>query len=254
MAEKLTYALTIGGFDGSAGAGILADVKAMAHFGVYAQSVCTALTEQNEDEFVAPGWIIWERIEAQLDTLFRKHTFEFVKIGLVEKPKILKRIVDYVRAKSPKAFIVWDPIASASAGYHFMRGIEQDDFLPIMSSIDLVTPNAEEFALLGLGLAASRDQIQLGKDFAILLKGGHSVGGDSVDTLWTKDGNQYKFSSPRIPGDGKHGTGCNLSSAIVANLALGKSLTEACQIAKNYMDEFIMSGEGRLGFISSSAR
>lgn len=254
MAEKLTYALTIGGFDGSAGAGILADVKAMAHFGVYAQSVCTALTEQNEDEFVAPGWIIWERIEAQLDTLFRKHTFEFVKIGLVEKPKILKRIVDYVRAKSPKAFIVWDPIASASAGYHFMRGIEQDDFLPIMSSIDLVTPNAEEFALLGLGLAASRDQIQLGKDFAILLKGGHSVGGDSVDTLWTKDGNQYKFSSPRIPGDGKHGTGCNLSSAIIANLALGKSLTEACQIAKNYMDEFIKSGEGRLGFISSSAR
>lgn len=254
MAEKLTYALTIGGFDGSAGAGILADVKAMAHFGVYAQSVCTALTEQNEDEFVAPGWIIWERIEAQLDTLFRKHTFEFVKIGLVEKPKILKRIVDYVREKSPKAFIVWDPIASASAGYHFMRGIEQDDFLPIMSSIDLVTPNAEEFALLGLGLAASRDQIQLGKDFAILLKGGHSVGGDSVDTLWAKDGNQYKFSSPRIPGDGKHGTGCNLSSVIVANLALGKSLTEACQIAKNYMDEFIKSGEGRLGFISSSAR
>ena len=254
MAEKLTYALTIGGFDGRAGAGILADVKAMAHFGVYAQSVCTALTEQNEDEFVAPGWIIWERIEAQLDTLFRKHTFEFVKIGLVEKPKILKRIIDYVREKSPKAFIVWDPIASASAGYHFMRGIEQDDFLPIMSSIDLVTPNAEEFALLGLGLAASRDQIQLGKDFAILLKGGHSVGGDSVDTLWTKDGNQYKFSSPRIPGDGKHGTGCNLSSAIVANLALGKSLTEACQIAKNYMDEFIKSGEGRLGFISSSAR
>ena len=254
MAEKLTYALTIGGFDGSAGAGILADVKAMAHFGVYAQSVCTALTEQNEDEFVAPGWIIWERIEAQLDTLFRKHTFEFVKIGLVEKPKILKRIVDYVREKSPKAFIVWDPIASASAGYHFMRGIEQDDFLPIMSSIDLVTPNAEEFALLGLGLAASRDQIELGKDFAILLKGGHSVGGDSVDTLWAKDGKQYKFSSPRIPGDGKHGTGCNLSSAIVANLALGKSLTESCQIAKNYMDEFIKGGEGRLGFISSSAR
>ena len=254
MSEKMNFALTIAGFDGSAGAGILADVKAMAHFGVYCESVCTALTQQNEDEFVAPGWIIWERIEAQLDTLFRKHTFEFVKIGLVEKPKILKRIVDYVREKSPKAFIVWDPIASASAGYHFMRGIEQDDFLPIMSNIDLVTPNAEEFALLGLGLAASRDQIELGKDFAILLKGGHSVGGDSVDTLWAKDGKQYKFSSPRIPGDGKHGTGCNLSSAIVANLALGKSLTESCQIAKNYMDEFIKSGEGRLGFISSSAR
>jgi len=249
MSGTMKYALCIGGFDGSAGAGIIADVKAMSHFGVYAQTVCTALTEQNEDEFVAPGWVIWERIEAQLDTLFRKHTFKFVKIGLVEKAKILKRIVQYVREKSPDAFIVWDPVASASAGYHFMRDIEQDDFVPIMKMVDLVTPNRDEFALLGLGLSASRGELVFGEDFSLLLKGGHDDGSESVDTLWMKGGVQYKFRSPRIPGAGKHGTGCNLGSAILANLALGKTLPEACQIAKDYMDAFIQSGEGRLGFI-----
>ena len=170
----MTYALTVAGFDGSAGAGLLADIKTMAHFGVYGQAVCTALTQQNEEEFVAPGWVIWDRIEAQLGTLFKKHKFKYVKIGLVEKARTLKRIVEFVRNESPDAFIVWDPIASASAGFHFMR--ETDKFIPVMKSIDLVTPNQEEFTYLGLGLAASRDEIELGKDFAVLLKGGHNSG------------------------------------------------------------------------------
>ena len=243
MDDKLTFALTVAGFDGSAGAGLLADVKAMAHFGVYAQAVCTAVTEQNEDEFVAPGWVIWDRIEAQLETLFRKHTFKYVKIGLVEKARVLRRIVEFVREKSPDAFIIWDPIASASAGYHFMRDAEK--FLPVMKSIDLVTPNQDEFAFLGLGLAASREEVELGKDFAVLLKGGHARGKEAVDTLWYKD-EQYKFRSPRLPGKGKHGTGCHLSAAILANVALGKDLPDACLIAKQYMNELLQSGEGRL--------
>ena len=231
----MTYALTVAGFDGSAGAGFVADIKTMAHFGVYGQAVCTALTQQNEEEFVAPGWVIWDRIEAQLETLFKKHKFKYVKIGLVEKARTLKRIVDFVRNESPDAFIVWDPIASASAGFHFMR--DTDKFIPVMKSIDL-----------GLGLAQSRGEIHMGQDFAVLLKGGHARGKESVDTLWYKD-ELCKFRSPRLPGKGKHGTGCVLSSAILANVALGHDLPEACQIAKNYMDEFLQSGEGRLGFV-----
>jgi hydroxymethylpyrimidine/phosphomethylpyrimidine kinase len=246
MSEKMVYALTIAGFDGSAGAGFISDIKTMAHFGVYGQAVCTALTEQNEDEFVAPGWVIWERIEAQLETLFRRHTFKFVKIGLVEKARTLKRIVEFVRQKSPDAFIVWDPIASASAGFHFMRDAET--FLPIMKSIDLVTPNQDEYEYLGLESAAARGEIRMGHDFALLLKGGHAKGDESVDTLWYKD-QQFKFTSPRLPGKGKHGTGCVLSSAILANVALGKDLPTACEIAKQYMNEFLESGEGRLGFL-----
>ena len=86
------------------------------------------------------------------------------------------------------------------------------------------------------------------KDFALLLKGGHSQGNEAVDTLWTAEG-QFKFASPRLQGVDKHGTGCHLSSAILANVALGKSLPEACQAAKDYMDRFLQTGEGRLGFL-----
>lgn len=245
MADMI-YALTIAGFDGSAGAGFISDIKTMAHFGVYGQAVCTALTEQNEDEFVAPGWVIWERIEAQLETLFKKHTFKYVKIGLVEKAKILRRIVEFVRAKSPDAFIIWDPIASASAGFHFMR--DASEFLPVMKMIDLVTPNAVEYEFLGLEKAQAAGEIQMGKDCSVLKKGGHCEGAESVDILF-HEGKEYKFASPRLPGAGKHGTGCVLSSAILANVALGKSLPEACQIGKDYMNEFLKSGEGRLGFV-----
>ena len=243
MADKLIHALTVAGFDGSSGAGLVADIKTMAHFGVYGQAVCTALTQQNEEEFVAPGWVIWDRIEAQLGTLFKKHKFKYVKIGLVEKARTLKRIVEFVRNESPDAFIVWDPIASASAGFHFMR--ETDKFIPVMKSIDLVTPNQDEFAYLGLGLAESSSEIHMGHDFAVLLKGGHARGKEAVDTLWYKD-DLYKFRSPRLPGKGKHGTGCHLSAAILANVALGKDVPEACEIAKGYMNELLQSGEGRL--------
>ena len=245
MAEMI-YALTIAGFDGSAGAGFISDIKTMSHFGVYGQAVCTALTEQNEDEFVSPGWVIWERIEAQLDTLFKKHTFKYVKIGLVEKAKILKRVVEYIREKSPDAFIVWDPIASASAGFHFMR--DAAEFLPVMKMINLVTPNADEYKFLGLEAAQQKGEIQMGKDCAVLLKGGHTTDAEAIDTLF-HEGKEYKFACPRLPGCGKHGTGCVLSSAILSNVALGKSLPDACRIAKDYMNEFLKSGEGRLGFL-----
>lgn len=240
--------LTIAGFDGCAGAGILADVKASAFYGVYCQAVCTALTVQNEDEFLTPGWVPWECIEGQLETLFKKHVFEFVKIGLIENAKILKRVVELVRRFSPNAFIVWDPIASATAGFRFLNSTEQEYFLSIMKRIDLVTPNLNEYTFLGLDKVSPSDSRER-RDFAVLLKGGHSKGDEAIDVLWTKDCQKYEFVSPRLMGVDKHGTGCSLSSAIVANIALGKSLPDACKIAKDYMDKFLGSGEGRLGFI-----
>lgn len=250
----MIFALSIAGFDGSAGAGVLADVKAMAHFGVYAQTVCTALTVQNEDEFVAPGWIPWENIELQLETLYKKHTFRFVKIGLVENAGTLKRIVEFVREKSPDAFVVWDPIASATAGFSFMQKRERAEFLQVMKRIDLVTPNQDEYKFLGLNVAdacaaAANGTGVPGRDYALLLKGGHATGAEAVDVLYCSDGSKHEFSTPRLPGSGKHGTGCNLSSAILANVALGKTLPEACCEAKKYMQALLQSGEGRLGLV-----
>ena len=244
--NKMPFALTVAGFDGSGGAGIIADIKAFESFGVYGQAVSTANTIQNESEFMEPGFLPWNTILAQLEALYRKRSFDFVKIGLIPSAEILKNVVEYIRKHSPKAFIIWDPILSASAGYHFFSAQEVDSFLPWLNQIDLITPNQNEFTFLGLGLAACRDEVKIGSDFAVLLKGGHQQGDMSTDTLWYEN-QQIKFSSKRLPGKGKHGTGCTLSAAILANLALGHSLVESCQIAKNYLDQFLKGGEGLLG-------
>ncbi len=245
----MTYALTIAGFDGSAGAGVLADIKAMEYFGVYGQAVCTAATVQNENEFIAPDWILWERIEAQLEALAKVRKFTAVKIGLVEKIAVLKKVIKKVRELFPEAFLVWDPIFASTSGFKFFQNTtDVDEFLQLLPSIDLVTPNQEEFNNLGLGVAASRGEIGIGTDFSVLLKGGHGSGSESVDVLMHK-GEKFRYASPRLPGEGKHGTGCVMSAAIVANLALGKSLPEACAEAKKYMDLYLQSGEGRLAFV-----
>lgn len=245
----MTYALTIAGFDGSAGAGILADIKAMEYFGVYGQAVCTAVTVQNENEFIAPDWHMWERIEAQLEALAAVRKYTVVKIGLVEKIAVLKKVIKKVRELFPEAFLIWDPIFAATSGFKFFKNTtDADEFLALLPDIDLVTPNQEEFNNLGLGLAASRGEIGIGKDFSVLLKGGHGTGAESVDVLM-HEGKTYRFASPRVAGGNKHGTGCALSAAIAANLALGKSLPEACEAAKKYMDLYIKSGEGRLAFV-----
>lgn len=247
--REMTFALTIAGFDGSAGAGILADIKAMEYFGVYGQAVCTATTVQNENEFIAPDWILWERIEAQLEALAAVRDFNAVKIGLVEKLSVLKKIVHKVRKLFPNALLVWDPIFSATSGYRFFKTTNDlDEFLPILPELDLLTPNQEEFNLLGLGLLASRGERGIGDTVSVLLKGGHANGSDCSDILMHRGG-RYKFTSERVPGIGKHGTGCAVSAAIVANLALGKSIPEACAEAKKYMDLYLVSGSGRLAFV-----
>lgn len=245
----MIYALTIAGFDGSSGAGILADIKAMEYFGVFGQAVCTAVTVQNENELVASDWIIWERIEAQLETLAAVRKYSVVKIGIVEKIAVLKKVIKKVRELFPEAFLIWDPIFSSTSGFKFFKNTtDPAEFLQLLHQIDLVTPNQEEYNNLGLGLAASRGEIAVGKDFSLLLKGGHGTGVESVDVLMHQ-GSTYRYASPRIDGVNKHGTGCAMSAAIAANIALGKSLPDACAEAKKYMDVYISSGEGHLAFV-----
>ena len=244
--SKMTYAMTIAGFDGSGGAGILADIKTMRDFGVYGCSVCTALTVQNELSFADPGFLPWERIRVQLDKLREVREYKFIKIGLVRDVETLRLIVEWIRSHSRDAFILWDPIMAASAGFRFFAEADAEKFRAVMAQIDLITPNRLEFAYLGFAIS--------GESFvpfcpsSVLLKGGHATGEEAVDILWWR-GKRYEFSSRRLVGVDKHGTGCTLSSAILANVALGKSLPESCQAAKLYIEKFLAGGEGRVGWV-----
>jgi hydroxymethylpyrimidine/phosphomethylpyrimidine kinase len=243
------FALTIAGFDPSGGAGLLADVKVFECYQVYGQAVCTALTVQNESSFLAPGWVPWEQIQAQLNVLALERSYACVKIGLVENAEVLGLVLRQVRSLWPTAFVLWDPIIKASAGFDFHGEAARADFLRLLQDVDLVTPNVPEAEYLS-GLAGSEMLAMLECYTNVLLKGGH--GDDvkkSVDIL-SYGKARYELPGVRVAGVERHGSGCTFSAAIVANLAQGLELPMACAKAKEHVQRFFSAGSRKLGYVS----
>jgi len=234
------FCLTIAGFDPSAGAGILADIKAFEHSKIYGQAVCTALTIQNEGHFEKPNWVSWECIKSQLEILSRVRSFDYIKIGLVENPIILEKILKWLRKKYPKAFILWDPILKASSGFEFHKQ-KVITWQKLLTYVNLITPNLPEAEFLGISEGSPKT--------AVLVKGGHcSNSKNSNDLLYfPKSPAPIKFTAKRIKGVEKHGSGCTLSALVLANLALGCDLETAILRAKESMQRFFESGGGKLG-------
>ena len=233
-------ALTIAGSDSSGGAGIQADIKTMTMHGVYAMSAITAMTAQNTTGVRAIQEATPEFLRQQLDAVFEDIRPDAVKIGMVSSSELIRVIADRLRFYGAGNVIV-DPVMVASAGSSLIR---QDavqmlirELLPIST---LVTPNIPEAQVLsGLTIRDKEDMITAAKQIgdryrcAVLLKGGHSVN-DANDLLYTK-GELIWFEGKRIDNPNTHGTGCTLSSAIAANLALGFDLAESIQRAKEYL-------------------
>jgi len=242
MAIMLTrFCLTIAGFDPSAGAGVLADIKAFEHSKVYGQAVCTALTIQNEEHFEKPNWISWECIKSQLEILSRIRNFDYIKIGLVESPQILGKILKWLRKKYPKAFILWDPIFKASSGFEFHKR-NAVSWQKVFSYVNLITPNLPEAEFLGISEGSSKT--------TVLVKGGHCSNSKNSNDLLFYCGSPapIKFTAKRIKGIERHGSGCALSALVLANLALGYGLETAILKAKESMRRFFINGCGKLGF------
>ena len=151
-----------------------------------------------------------------------------------------------------RAFIVYDPVMIASSGdalsgAGFVEAITHE----LLSLVDCLTPNlAEAAALLGEPLARSEaDMARQGEALlklgprAVLMKGGHLDCDDTVDLLVTGSA-VSRFSAPRLASRNLHGTGCTLSSAIAANIALGAALPEAVAGAKAFVRQAIAQGRG----------
>ena len=271
------YALSIAGFDPSAGAGILADIKTFQANHVYGFGVCSAITFQNDKEFENVKWMEVENIIKQIDVLFNRFKINWVKIGLIENVVVLKKTVEYLLMRNPDLKIIWDPILKASSGFVFHEKIDGDELINVCRNIFLITPNTEEIVILfprecrdetmsRLSLIPKISNEEkacryLSQYCAVLLKGGHKkkittlpspflrrgAGGevDPVDTLFQYD-RRDNFYSKRIDSD-KHGTGCVLSAAILANLAMGDGLVDACRKAKQYINKFLESNSTLLG-------
>ena len=254
-------ALTIAGSDSGGGAGIQADLKTFARFGVFGTSAITSVTAQNTLGVRAihdiPPGIVGEQIDAVLSDIGA----DAVKTGMLSNSAIVKTVTEKLAQYGVRNLVV-DPVMVAKGGERLLRdeAVEalKENLLPLAL---IVTPNTEEAAVLA-GFAVNDEKEMeraarvihgLGPKY-VLVKGGH-LQGDAVDILY--DGERFKrYSSERIDTRHTHGTGCTYAAAIAANLALGKDAGEAVGISKRYITAAIRSapriGGGR-GPVNHSA-
>ena len=241
----------------------------------------TALTAQNTRGVraihVAPAAIVRAQIEAVLDDF----DVRAIKIGMLASAEVVEAVADGLRVSwklappltlplpvhgerqgegpgdrplafrsAKRPFVVYDPVMVAStgdalAGAGFVAAVKAR----LLPRVDCLTPNlAEAAALLGEDVATNEDEmtgqgralLALGPR-AVLMKGGHLAGDEAVDLLVTAEGVR-RFAAPRLASPNLHGTGCTLSSAIAAHIALGADLAEAVAAAKDFVGAAIARG------------
>ena len=247
MSANRPYALTIAGFDPSAGAGVLADVKTLEANGVYGLAACTALTVQNDAAFERVSWVALADVQNQIRLLLARFEVGFVKIGLIESLPVLWELISWLKAQNPATYIIWDPVLKATAGYEFHMQPDPALLPRICAELALLTPNQPEALRLCPAATTATAAEQLATYCPVLLKGGHGRGKQATDVLLA-GGEQHEFTAPRLLHGAKHGSGCVLSAAVLAQLALGQPLAEACRLGKAYTTRVLASNDSLLGY------
>ena len=241
--------LSIAGSDSGGGAGIQADLKTFAALGCYGMTAITAITAQNTVGVRAIHGIPADILKAQIQAVVEDIGVDAVKIGMLHSPEIVEVVawaIDHFNLKK----VVLDPVMVATSG-DTLVGQETVQVLvrQLFPRALVVTPNLDEAALLlhrdirrieELDAAAD-DLLALGAN-AALLKGGHLAGDDVVDVLAQPKRSHIRLQSKRIASRNVHGTGCTLSSAIAARLALGDGLEAAVRAARAYILQAIQAG------------
>lgn len=252
---KKRVCLAIAGFDGSGGAGILADTKTFIEHDLYPLGVITSVTAQNTTGVKDKLDIDKNFLDKQLGVLFENMHFNSIKIGMIPNRKHIKVISKYI--KKYNVLSVLDPVMISSSGFRLLskKGIK---YLKkeLLSNVDLITPNIKEAEILtDCKINSVKDMkkaaLKLKKTGAksILIKGGHLPGKKAIDILYHK-GKFYFFKDKKIKNRYNfHGTGCILSSAITANLANGHNMQKSIKKAKKFItkkikNSFMISSEG----------
>ena len=241
--------LSIAGSDSGGGAGIQADLKTFAALGCYGMTAITALTAQNTVGVQGIHPVPAAFLKAQLQSVIEDIGVDAVKIGMLHAPEIVEVVawaIDHYQLKN----VVLDPVMVATSGD---RLIASDTVQVLVRELfpraALITPNLDEAALLlqqpitdAQELdAAAQALLAMGAQ-AVLLKGGHLPGDALVDVLLQPGQPLLRMGSARIPSRNVHGTGCSLSSAIAAHLALGQGLADAVQAARYFIRAAIAAG------------
>lgn len=243
----MRVALTIAGSDSGGGAGVQADLKVFSRFGVYGASALTLVTAQNTLGVQRVHLLPPDLVYAQIASVAQDLPVHAAKTGALGEAAIVERVAEAVVRFGLQPLVV-DPVMVAKSGDPLLTpeavAALKERLFPLAA---LVTPNRlEAEALLGRPIRtleeaeeAARDLLALGPQ-AVLLKGGHLEGEEAVDLLATQEGVR-RFSAPRVRTRNTHGTGCTLSAAIAALLALGRPLEEAVAGAKAYLTRALMT-------------
>lgn len=236
--------LSIAGSDCSGGAGIQADLKTFAAHGTFGMSVIVSVVAENTSRVLSVCDMEPSVISDQIDAVFEDIRVDGVKIGMLSGSEQMKTVAMKLRQFSPPGIVV-DPVMVAKGGCALMHpeALEtlKKEMLPLA---DVLTPNLPEAeAIAGIKVLTSDDRKRAAEKIRkmgpkyVLLKGGH-LSGEAEDLLF--DGESFtEFTHRRIQTKNTHGTGCTLSSAIAANLALGKEAGEAVRAAKEYVTRAI---------------
>ncbi|UWQ31622.1 bifunctional hydroxymethylpyrimidine kinase/phosphomethylpyrimidine kinase [Leisingera sp. M527] len=225
----MTAILAIGGTDSSGGAGLTRDTAMAAEFGVTVRPVVTAVTVQTDAAVLAihpsTPQAVADQAQAALAALPAPAA---AKIGMLGSAAAASAVDAALPQEMP---IVLDPVLKASSGGRLMAA---DGFGALLQRAALVTPNLAELEVLSGStgsIEAQAAQLLAQGVRAVLVKGGHGTGADSIDVLFTAGGAATPFAAARLPGS-KRGTGCSLATAIACCLARGETLPEACRLGK----------------------
>jgi hydroxymethylpyrimidine/phosphomethylpyrimidine kinase len=244
--SEMPVCLTIAGLDPSGGAGIVADIKTFSAFGCFSAAAVTAVTFQNTHGVYGAVHESAETVRRQVEPVFDDLDIAAVKTGMLPSVEVIREVARLMSDRGVVSLVV-DPVVRSTSGYDLISDealkVLVKELLPLAT---VVTPNVPEAErITGLVMDSSADvqkvadaMIGMGAK-AVLIKGGHFKDeARSIDHLFA-NGKVVRFDAERIETNATHGTGCTLSSAIAANLALGNDLEESVRIAKNFVTEAI---------------
>jgi hydroxymethylpyrimidine/phosphomethylpyrimidine kinase len=253
---EMKVVLSIAGSDSGGGAGIQADLKTFEAHRVFGTTAITSVTAQNTCGVRAIADLPLDVIAAQIDAVFDDFPVAAVKIGMVRNAAMIHCVAERLRERAADIPVVLDPVMIATSGDRLMR---DDAVVAIVSDLIplalLVTPNLDEAEVLsGMSIDNVDDMGKAAREIVlrgargVLLKGGHlpqrDAGRQEVTDILFDGEREYHFTASWIPTTSTHGTGCTLSSAIAANLALGCSLVDAVSRAQEYVHEAISHAPG----------
>jgi hydroxymethylpyrimidine/phosphomethylpyrimidine kinase len=239
--NRRATAVTIAASDSGGGAGIQADLLTFAAHGVYGASVITAATAQNTLGITGIEPLSTRFLRKQIDAVFRDFEPSAVKIGALYDAARVREVASGLERHRAKN-VVLDPVLSAKGGAVLLAPSAVRVLVGRLFPLcDLVTPNlreAETLAAIRVRTGEERrEAARILASFgcrAVLIKGGHARGARVSDLFY--DGRRFReISHPRIRTRAAHGTGCTLSSAIAANLALGRGLEASVRRAIAYL-------------------